>query len=113
MWAYTTGLHEGGAGRACTMAFSSLTLARLFHGFNCRSKHNIFKLGFSYNWYSLGAFAAGVVLLGIVMFVPFMQNLFSVTPLTQSQLINVCLLAAVPTVLIQMFKIIRDIKHRK
>ena len=59
------------------------------------------------------AFAAGVVLLGIVMFVPFMQNLFSVTPLTQSQLINVCLLAAVPTVLIQMFKIIRDIKHRK
>ena len=113
MWAYTTGLHEGGAGRACTMAFSTLTLARLFHGFNCRSKHNIFKLGFSSNWYSLGAFAAGVVLLGIVMFVPFMQNLFSVTPLTQSQLINVCLLAAVPTVLIQMFKIIRDIKHRK
>ena len=46
MWAYTTGLHEGGAGRACTMAFSTLTLARLFHGFNCRSKHNIFKLGF-------------------------------------------------------------------
>ena len=96
-----------------TMAFATLTLARLFHGFNCRSKHNIFKLGFSSNWYSLGAFAAGVVLLGIVMFVPFMQNLFSVTPLTQSQLINVCLLAAVPTVLIQMFKIIRDIKHRK
>ena len=65
------------------MAFATLTLARLFHGFNCRSKHNIFKLGFSSNWYSLGAFAAGVVLLGIVMFVPFMQNLFSVTPLTQ------------------------------
>ena len=101
------------AATASTMAFATLTLARLFHGFNCRSKHNIFKLGFSSNWYSLGAFAAGVVLLGIVMFVPFMQNLFSVTPLTQSQLINVCLLAAVPTVLIQMFKIIRDIKHRK
>ena len=113
MWAYTTGLHEGGAGRACTMAFSTRTLARLFHGFNCRSKHNIFKLGFSSNWYSLGAFAAGVVLLGIVMFVPFMQNLFSVTPLTQSQIVNVCILAAVPTVLIQLFKIIRDIKHRK
>ena len=105
--------HAGSAATASTMAFATLTLARLFHGFNCRSKHNIFKLGFSSNWYSLGAFAAGVVLLGIVMFVPFMQNLFSVTPLTQSQLINVCLLAAVPTVLIQMFKIIRDIKHRK
>lgn len=113
MIAFHTGLRTGSAATASTMAFATLTLARLFHGFNCRSKHNIFKLGFSSNWYSLGAFAAGVVLLGIVMFVPFMQNLFSVTPLTQSQLINVCLLAAVPTVLIQMFKIIRDIKHRK
>ena len=113
MIAFHTGLRTGSAATASTMAFATLTLARLFHGFNCRSKHNIFKLGFSSNWYSLGAFAAGVVLLGTVMFVPFMQNLFSVTPLTQSQLINVCLLAAVPTVLIQMFKIIRDIKHRK
>ena len=113
MIAFHAGLRTGSAATASTMAFATLTLARLFHGFNCRSKHNIFKLGFSSNWYSLGAFAAGVVLLGIVMFVPFMQNLFSVTPLTQSQLINVCLLAAVPTVLIQMFKIIRDIKHRK
>ncbi|MCG4903081.1 cation-translocating P-type ATPase, partial [Enterocloster bolteae] len=98
MIAFHTGLRTGSAATASTMAFATLTLARLFHGFNCRSKHNIFKLGFSSNWYSLGAFAAGVVLLGIVMFVPFMQNLFSVTPLTQSQLINVCLLAAVPTV---------------
>ena len=113
MIAFHAGLRTGSAATASTMAFATLTLARLFHGFNCRSKHNIFKLGFSSNWYSLGAFAAGVVLLGIVMFVPFMQNLFSVTPLTQSQLINVCLLAAVPTVLIQLFKIIRDIKHRK
>ena len=103
MIAFHTGLRTGSAATASTMAFATLTLARLFHGFNCRSKHNIFKLGFSSNWYSLGAFAAGVVLLGIVMFVPFMQNLFSVTPLTQSQLINVCLLAAVPTVLIQLF----------
>ena len=113
MIAFHTGLRTGSAATASTMAFATLPLARLFHGFNCRSTHNIFKLGFSSIWYSLGAFAAGVVLLGIVMFVPFMQNLFSVTPLTQSQLINVCLLAAVPTVLIQMFKIIRDIKHRK
>ena len=113
MIAFHTGLRTGSAATASTMAFATLTLARLFHGFNCRSKHNIFKLGFSSNWYSLGAFAAGVVLLGIVMFVPFMQNLFSVTPLTQSQIVNVCILAAVPTVLIQLFKIIRDIKHRK
>ena len=67
MIAFHMGLGSGNAGIASTMAFSTLTLARLFHGFNCRSRHNIFKLGFSSNWYSLGAFAAGVCLLGLVM----------------------------------------------
>ncbi len=30
---------------AVTMAFATLTLARLFHGFNCRSSRSIFRLG--------------------------------------------------------------------
>ena len=50
MIAFHTGLRTGSAATASTMAFATLTLARLFHGFNCRSKHNIFKLGFSSNW---------------------------------------------------------------
>ena len=112
MIAFHTGLRTGSAATASTMAFATLTLARCSTD-STAAASTTFQAGLSSNWYSLGAFAAGVVLLGIVMFVPFMQNLFSVTPLTQSQLINVCLLAAVPTVLIQMFKIIRDIKHRK
>ena len=45
---------------ASTMAFSTLTLARLFHGFNCRGKQFIFKMGFTTNPYSIYAFAAGV-----------------------------------------------------
>ena len=53
MIAFHTGLRTGSAATASTMAFATLTLARLFHGFNCRSKHNIFKLCFSSNWYSL------------------------------------------------------------
>ena len=112
MIAFHLGLGSGNAGIASTMAFATLTLARLFHGFNCRSRHNIFKLGFSSNWYSLGAFAAGVCLLGLVMFVPFLQKLFSVTPLTMSQTRSVCLLAAIPTILIQASKILRDFRHR-
>lgn len=112
MIAFHIGLGGGNAAEASTMAFATLTLARLFHGFNCRSKHNIFKLGFSSNWYSLGAFGAGVVLLGMVLSVPFLQRLFSVTPLSSSQTGTVCLLAAAPTVLIQVFKIFRDIRNR-
>lgn len=113
MTAFHLGLSEGSTGIASTMAFATLTLARLFHGFNCRSRHNIFKLGFSSNWYSLGAFAAGVCLLGLVMFVPFLQSLFSVTPLSPARLWGVCILAVIPTVVIQIFKILRDFSRRK
>jgi len=112
MIAFHMGLSGGDTGIASTMAFSTLTLARLFHGFNCRSKHNIFRLGFSSNWYSLGAFAAGVCLLGLVMFVPFLRKLFSVTPLSSAQMGEVCLLAVIPTVIIQVSKILRDFSHR-
>ena len=62
MTAFHLGLNQGGAAVASTMAFCTLTLARLFHGFNCRSSHSIFRIGFSGNWYSLGAFLAGPTL---------------------------------------------------
>ena len=113
MTAFHMGLNAGGAAMASTMAFATLTLARLFHGFNCRSKHNIFKLGFSTNWYSLGAFAVGVLLLGSVLEISFLQRLFSVTPLNGAQLGSVILLAIVPTIAIQIFKIVRDLRKKE
>lgn len=93
---------------ATTMAFATLTLARLFHGFNCRSNHSIFKLGFMSNLYSIGAFVLGVFLLAFVLFVPFMQSLFSVEVLTGSQLGFIVLLAVIPTVIIQLVKAIAE-----
>ncbi|WP_455436475.1 cation-translocating P-type ATPase [Hungatella hathewayi] len=111
MTAFHLGLNQGGAAVASTMAFCTLTLARLFHGFNCRSSHSIFRIGFSGNWYSLGAFLAGVVLLSLVMFVPFLEKLFSVTALTGGQIGLVYLLAVIPTVIIQMTKVIRERSH--
>jgi len=108
MTAFHLGLNQGGAAVASTMAFCTLTLARLFHGFNCRSSHSIFRIGFSGNWYSLGAFLAGVALLSLVMFVPFLERLFSVVPLTGSQIGLVYLLAVIPTVVIQLTKIVRE-----
>ena len=108
MTAFHLGLNQGGAAVGSTMAFCTLTLARLFHGFNCRSSHSIFRIGFSGNWYSLGAFLAGVVLLSLVMFVPFLEKLFSVTALTGGQIGLVYLLAVIPTVIIRMTKVIRE-----
>lgn len=96
------------AATASTMAFATLTLARLFHGFNCRSRHSIFKLGFTSNLYSLAAFFVGVFLLSFVLFVPFMHSMFSVEVLTGLQIGFIGLLAVIPTVVIQLIKVICD-----
>lgn len=108
MAAFYVGNHNGGAGTASTMAFAVLAAARLFHGFNCRSRHSIFKIGFRKNWYSLGAFAAGSLLLALVLLVPGLQNILEVRPLTAAELWIVCLAAVLPTVLIQAGKVVRD-----
>ena len=110
MIAFHSGLKTSAAA-ASTMAFGVLTMARLFHGFNCRSTHSLWKLGFSSNWYSLMAFAAGTVLLNLVLFVPFLQRLFSVAPLTGSQIGMIYGLAVIPTIIIQAVKMIRERKH--
>ncbi len=107
MAAYHFGLSTGDEALASTMAFATLTLARLFHGFNCRSNRSIFKLGFSTNTASIGAFAAGIIFLALVLFVPFLARLFAVSALTLTQLGLICGLAFAPTVLIQLARVIR------
>lgn len=93
---------------AMTMAFSTLSLARLFHGFNCRSKHSIFELGFRRNWYSLGAFCIGVLLLGTVLVIPALNGIFEVAPMFSTLYGLMFSMAVIPTILIQIYKRIKE-----
>ncbi|MBP2057187.1 Ca2+-transporting ATPase [Lactobacillus colini] len=104
--AFLLGLKDSPA-TATTMAFSTLTFARLLHGFNCRSQHSIFKIGFKNNWYSLAAFAVGTILLALILLVPGLHSLFAVETLSMQELLIIAGLALVPTILIQISKIIR------
>ena len=108
MAAYFIGLRDSGAELAMTMAFSTLTLARLFHGFNCRGLPSIFRIGLTTNKASIGAFFAGVVLLAAVLFIPGLNTLFEVAPFTMQEIGLVVLLAFLPTVVIQIYKVIND-----
>lgn len=99
---------------ASTMAFATLCLARLFHGFNCRGDRSIFSIGLFSNRYSWAAFGVGLLFLNSVLFVPFLQNLFEVSDLSGSQVGYIYLLAFIPTLIIQVVKVIRDaINDRK
>ena len=107
MLAFYLGLSAGGAAMASTMAFATLTLARLFHGFNCRGKESIFKLGMMTNKYSLLAFVGGLILLVLVLSVPALSGLFMITPLTGMQYLQILGLAFAPTLLIQLGRVVR------
>ena len=114
MIAFYLGYQGGDAMLASTMAFATLTLARLFHGFNCRGDQSIFKLKFSTNKASIGAFFAGVVLLMLVLFTPGLKGLFMVSPafglVNLGQIVG---LAFLPTLVIQVVNIIADLKKGK
>ena len=59
---------------ASTMAFATLCLARLWHGFNSRGKQSIFRLGITTNIYTIGAFVVGTLLLFAILLVPFFRK---------------------------------------
>ena len=103
--AFYQGLKAGDAALASTMAFATLTLARLFHGFNCRNHKSIFKVGFANNMASMYAFIAGVLLLAAVLFIPALGSWFAVTALTMNQVGMIVILAIIPTICIQIYKI--------
>ena len=107
MASYWVGLSAGGAGLAMTLAFATLTLARLFHGFNCRGEKPIWRLGLRTNKASIAAFAAGVVLLAAVLLIPALAGLFEVSAFTAAQLGLTVLFAFLPTVAIQLWKGLR------
>ena len=107
MTAFYIGLHDGGAALASTMAFATLTLARLFHGFNCRGKESIFRLGLTSNRYSILAFLGGLVLLSAVLFIPALHGLFLVADFSGVDLLCIVLLAFAPTLLIQLSRVVR------
>lgn len=111
MTAFHLGLQTN-AELASTMAFATLTLARLFHGFNCRSEKSILKIGLKSNKYSILAFLCGLCFLAFVLFIPFMHKMFSVVAVSANVLLDIVLLAFIPTVIIQFTKIYFEKKKK-
>ena len=106
--AFHVGLRCGGAGVGSTMAFATLCLSRLFHGFSCKSPRPVVLTGrFWNNRYLLGAFIVGVVLLGIVLLVPALEPLFQVVQLTAGLVGAAVVFSFGGMVVIQLLKAIR------
>jgi Ca2+-transporting ATPase len=77
-----------------TMAFTTLTLAQMGNVLAIRSgRDSLFKQGLFTNLPLLGSVVLTIILQLMVIYLPFMQNIFETDPLTFSQL-GICLLAS-------------------
>lgn len=109
MIAFHIGLKTNGPALASTMAFATLCLSRLVHGFNSKSKEHVLSASALFsNKYLWGAFFIGFILLNLVLLVSSLQNIFEVAPITLNNLLTIYGLSLVPFIVIQGFKFIKS-----
>lgn len=114
MTAFMIGYGQSGSLLASTMAFGTLCMSRLVHGFNCKAaKPVIFTKRFFNNIYLIGAFLIGFALITAVMTIPALQGMFKVVTLNMSQLLTVYGLALLNLPVIQLLKWIRNKVNHK
>lgn len=114
MAAFMIGYGQSGSLLASTMAFGTLCMSRLVHGFNCKAaKPVIFTKRFFNNIYLIGAFLIGFALITAVMTIPALQGMFKVVTLNMSQLLTVYGLALLNLPVIQLLKWIRNKANHK
>lgn len=104
--AFRIGLQAGDTLTASTMAFATLCLARLVHGFNSRSNQSIFTIGVFSNMYTWLAFVIGVLSLHAVLFVPSLTGMFEVAVLNGRQLGFIYCLSFMPFLVNQWYKVL-------
>ncbi len=96
------------AATASSMAFASICLSRLIHGFNCKSERPVlFTKKFFDNKYIFAALAVGLILLSLVIFVPALAEMFKVVDLSLTQLGIIGGTSIGTFVFIQLLKLIK------
>lgn len=112
MTAFMIGYRDNNALLASTMAFGTLCMGRLFHGFNCKSdKPVIFNNLFSNKWL-IGSFLTGVILMSSVLMIPSLHTALKVQTLSITQLLIVYALAAADFLIIQVLKWLKTLIKR-
>ena len=97
------------AATASTMAFATLCLSRLAHGFNCKSDRAIlFSKRIVDNKFLWGAYALGFILINGVLLIPGLSSIFQVSALTGTQFLIIYGLSLVNIFIIQLMKWIKN-----
>lgn len=101
------------AATASTMAFATLCLSRLFHGFSCKADEPVlFTKRIFNNKFEIFAFTAGFVLLNSVLLIPGLKGLFRVADLSWGLYGMIYLFAFGSMLVIQLIKFIYELAHK-
>ena len=95
---------EGSIMSGRTMAFLILALTQVFHSFNMRSPHSLFRIGAFTNRTLTGAAAVSLVLIAVVVFVPAIAYAFGLTPLSSGMYLRAVGLAFIPVPAVEILK---------
>lgn len=111
--AYVLGRSEGGNYLGMTMAFATLCMSRLWHGFSCKSEEPVlFRKQMINNPFGLLAFFAGMILINAVLLVPPLKSLFSIASLTGLQYAWIHIFSFGSMILIQIVKFVKSMVQR-
>lgn len=105
--AFLLGNHYMGAEAASTMAFATLCMSRLFHGFSCKTDGPvIFTRRMFNNRFGILAFVIGMLLINCVLLIPGLSGLFKVVKLSGALLAATYGLSFGSMIVIQIIKAI-------
>ena len=107
MIAFHIGLYKKGAEIASTMAFATLCMSRLLHGFNCRSKESVFKIGLFTNKAIWIAVIIGYLLLMLILTFKPLKGVFEVSTLSLGEFGYIHVLAIIPFIIVQVYKLLK------
>ena len=93
-----------------TMAFLTLSSTQLFHAYNVKSNHTIFRLEALKNKFMIFAFIMGFILQFFVIYCPYVNNVFNLASLSIIQLFISLGFALVIVVIMEIFKYIKNKK---
>jgi len=113
--AYLIGYYNSSAEAGMTMAFATLCMSRLLHGFSCKADHPVlFTSEFFNNKFGLLAFAAGMVLINLVLWVPGLHGLFQIADLSGALIAAMYGLSLASMLAVQVVKaIVYGVSNRK
>lgn len=102
LFSYVVGIKYLGNGS--TMAFAVLSFSQLFHAYNMRSRHSLFRVGFFSNKVMNLSFCVCAALQLLVITHPYLQTVFEVSALTLPQWLVVGSCSVAPIIFMELQK---------